>query len=295
MKPKPKTRPRPKDRLSKSAEIILRQHNVSSKQYLAWAVVRFRNQAFWWGIGIASIIVSVFLIMAYLAYQKDPTNMQDVWGLLAAALIFSVILAMPAFWSKSGGPTYLGDPAYTPRGFKMIGMMHVTSPKFLKKLSDRKWRSIQKFDVEKFEAKEKKKRPGPLSGISKAKIEHFIALKLKMKRVGLIGGILFSLLLVLFPFYLGPLVTDSSWRPALLVFLAIIYFAAIIGLNAWLFLYGLTGFLKREIILYGEFRWDDTIHYGKWAILFSIVAMAAAIISFALFMIPPIALLLGWS
>ena len=277
-------------------EMLFQQHGVSEKQYVIWAWQRFRNQAFGSGLVIGLLFVAPILWGAYLAYQEGDT--QGFWGMIVAAIFVALIFIVSAFWMKNGGPQYrsegIGPFFYTPAKFESIDVVRRTSPQYVKKLKAHHWEAVQRIDVQAFEAKEKTKNPGMREGVTPEKVDRVKALKLKMKKIGLIGAAFFAVALITFPLYLIPLVGDSVWRFVTMGILGIIFFATTIGLHLWLFLYGYEGYLKREIILYASYTWDDTTHHGKWADLFAVVAMCAAVLSFAAFMFIPIGLLMGW-
>lgn len=277
---------------NKEAAKYLQQHGVSEKQYTIWAWLRFRNQAFWSGIVIGLIFTTPILWGAYIAYQEGDTK--GLWGMIAGAILVGSIFLFGAFWTKSGGPTYIAKPGYTPRGFEAIDLARRSSLKYVGKLKDQHWRAIQKIDVQVFEAKEETKNPGMHLEAEGDEVERLVALKSKMKNTGLIGAGYFVVTLVVFPLYLLPLVGDSVWRFVLMAILGAIFLVTTIGLHMWLFLYGYVGYLKREICLFGEFSWDTAIHHGKWATVFGVIAMCVAGLSFAFFILVPIGLLMGW-
>jgi hypothetical protein len=68
------------------------------------------------------------------------------------------------------------------------------------------------------------------------------------------------------------------------------YITTVLGMHGWLFLYGYLGFLERKIKLHAEYTWDDTVHHGKSATVFGVIAMMTAVLSFLLFMVVPVAL-----
>lgn len=278
--------------MKKNTSSLLAEYGVSEKQYVIWAWQRFRKQAFWSGIGIGILFMSPVLWAAYSAYLEG--NVQDFWGMLIAAAFVGLIFLIGAFWVKSTAIDYPFDPAYTPKGFEALDVSRRTDPKYINKLKAYHWDAVRAIDVKEVERKEAAKRPGPREGVSKERIKNLIEIKSKMKKWGLIGAVLFSVALITFPLYLSYLIAKSLSGILITVVLGILFFVATIGLHGWLLLYGYLAYLKREIRLYGEFAWDDTIHHGKSATVFGVVAMGVAIVSFSTFMLIPIALLLGW-
>jgi len=277
--------------MHKEIQKLLTQHDVSEKQYTIWAWNRFRSQAFWSGIVIGILFVSPLLWAANSAYHEK--NMTEFWGMIVGAVFVGFLFLIGSFWAKSTTIDYMFDPAYTPRGFEALDVIQRMNPRYVSKLNAQHWIAIQKINVQSFERKEAAKRPGVRANISKERITHLIELKLKMKKWGLIGTGLLSLTLITFPFYLPHLMTDSWESYAVMSIVGLTFFVAVIGMHAWLFLYGYIGYLQREIILYGEWAWDDTIHHGKSATVFGVIAMIMGSLSFAAFMLIPLALLLG--
>lgn len=201
-----------------------------------------------------------------------------------------MIFLISAFRMKHGGPNYAENKAF-PGGFEAMDVLRRTSPDFIRKLKPRDWEAIKQINIKEYEAKQALKRPGMRDGVTNERVERLTRFKNRMKRIGLYGLIPFVIAIIVIPNYFTP---TTEWRFLLMAIIGVAFIIPVIGFHTWLFLYGYLGFLKRKIKLHAEFSWFDTLHYGKSAIVLGVIAMAAALISFAAFMIIPIALIFEW-
>lgn len=211
------------------------------------------------------------------------------WGTFVTGGLIVTIFLTAAFRMKRGGPNYAENNAF-PGGFEAMDVLRRTSPDFIKKLKPRDLETIKQINVKEYEAKEAAKKPGMRDGVTNERVERLTQLKNRMKKIGLYGLIPFTIAIIVVPSYLEPITGKVWWQ----LIIGIAFILPLIGLHTWLFLYGYLGFLKREIKLQAEFSCFDTLHYGKSATVFGVIAMIAALISFAVFMIIPIALILDW-
>lgn len=264
--------------LNPEARRILKSRDIPSKQYLAWAMTRYYQIAWRFGITLTAVVFGLFVWMAAVEHLAAPGELSTPIAMLLMGLFVSSIFGGVALSFKRGKPV----GTQRAQGFEGVDVRRRTSVAYLKGLSEAHWRAISSFDIEAFQRAQAKLAPRPTA--SPAQIERWTALKVTLKRIGIWGTGTFVALLAL-------MLTLSSvlegWSAALLV---CAYLPAVTGLHGWIFLYGYIGFRKREIKVAGEFRDDDTVYTGVGAIIWALVAMVLSGLSWLLFLSAPVAL-----
>lgn len=285
--------------LSSESRRLLHDHAVSEKQYMIWAMTRFRGLAFKSGLAITAVVAGLFGYMGYGAYGEN--FVEEAWAAWGLGLFFVLLFGGVAFSMKHGGPEYAQRSDLT-GGNELLDVERRTSAAFIKKLKDRDWEAIRRVDVKAYEAKEAAreaaKQPPAQGHDGEARIERLQRLKKRMKKWGLWGLIPFFVSVVAVPSYLAPLFGEALWwRFVLMILLGVAYLAPLIGLHGWLFLLGYLSVRLRKIFVAAEYTEYDTIYRGKTAVVLGWIAMLAAAVSFATFMLLAVGLGglgLGW-
>lgn len=266
---------------------LLQDHAVSEKQYMIWAMTRFRGLAFKSGLAITAVVAGLFGYIGYQTY-RDSEDSVEGWIAFGIGLFFVLLFGGTAFSMRRGGPEYAQRSDLT-EGHEMLDVARKTSPAFIKKLKGRDWEAIRRVDVKAYEVtaatQEAAKQPPAFDHDEKARIEYLQLLKKRMKKWGLWSLIPFTALVLTVPTYLSPLFDGPWWYYTLSAVLGAAVLVPLIGLHGWLFLHGYLGVKLRKIFVAAEWTEYDTIHRGKTAVVLGWVSMLAALVSFATFML----------
>lgn len=257
---------------------ILEAHDVSERQLAAWAQAKFANASFKAGLAISASVAALMGYLSYREYLADPAR--GAVGLAIGGVVTAIFVAA-AFRMKGGGPRYASGDSQT-EGFEMLYVLGRFRAEQLERLKPSDWEAIRLVDVAAWEARKHRDGSGARRGTSKERLAYLLDLKRRMKLAGLLGLIPLVILVISVPRFLAPLIAAQWWRLLLMGAVVAAVLVPVVGLHGWLFLYGYLGFLRREIVVHGEFTWDDTVHHGRWATLLGVTAMAVSILSLAL-------------
>ncbi len=262
---------------------LLAQHEVSQTQYLLWAERRFRRLAFWSGIGFGALFTVPLLWAAGTAYRAG--DLQEFWGMIAGALFVGLLFFL--------GALRVGRTSGASRGFEALDVGRRTSLAYMEGLRPRHWDAVRAIDVAAWEAREAVRMARAESTISAARRDSLTTIKMRARRIGLWCSAAVLVAAVSAPFLMDRVTTDS-WPGVVIVWaLGTLFVAAAVGMHGWLCLYGYLGLVERKIRLYGEFTSDDSDHEGRTAVILGSLVMGVAVLSVALSMVIPIALLFG--
>jgi hypothetical protein len=276
---------KPKPSLPKDVDKMLKSHGVTPEQYVGWAMNEFQRLTYLAGKWISLFVALLFIGIAIYTYQTDPTDMQTVWGMIASGVFVTLIFVASTYMTKNNSMMKVGR-FNTPGAYRALDAIRRTDIKFLNKLTEAQWQSIQKFNVQAHEAEMKRKAPKPV--VSQQKLDQIVELKNKFKKIGWVSSLILIFLVVNSFFWAGSTYEDSFYWGV-----GITYVLAVAGLDSWIFLYGYHGLSKREIYVKGEI--DDAIYTGGAAVAWSIFIMLLSVMFFVGFMLIPIGLLLQWT